>query len=243
MLNLCEHKSFNVLPKEYERYIMLGMDFSNEFIRNKLENEKLKNERDRNNEEIEKMKKEMDKIKSEHEELKKVYFEKKEECKKLKKELAESKEEYNKLKKENPINITINNYNCPNIKYITSNHYIRCMEDEKTAYLEMFKAIYQNPSHPENHSVYKTNTKNKLIRYYENGKWRVGNQDTIIPRLLDVIYDGLSKESTDDRFNELALLLDTDKKFREKVQNDILIETYNIPDTVEVGAEQNVSNG
>ena len=198
MLNLCEHKSFDVLPKEYERYIMLGIDFSVEIIRNKLENKKMKIELDNLRKDIEKLKK-------------------------------ENEEPSNK---DSSTAITINRYNQPNTSYLTSDNYNDCMLNEKTAYLEMFKMIYQNQMYPENYSVYKTSTKNKIVHYCNGKRWLVGNQDTIIPHIMVVLHNEFIRISTDDRFNKLALLLDTDKKFREKVQNDILIETYNIPGPV-----------
>jgi hypothetical protein len=193
-IKLCEFLSIDVIPKSYEKYILIGADMSNEIIMDKIE---------------------IDKLKKEVEELRKN---------------NRSSNVYNNniiFNNKNTFNITIHNYDHPNIEYITANHYRHCMNQNKNAYLEMFKVIYRNPSHPENHSVHKTNSKNKHIRYFENGKWLIGNQNNIIPKLIDAVYDGLCKESTDDRFNDLALLLDTDQKFKEKVHNDILIETHN----------------
>lgn len=128
-------------------------------------------------------------------------------------------------------NITINNYNEPNMEYITEEHYRKFMKDMPTSYLSMCRELYFNPSHPENSSIHKTNIKNKLIKYYHNGEWKDGNEDTVIPEILECVYEALDKGSTDDKLTELLNKIDSDKDLFKKITKDIIIECYsNRPD-------------
>lgn len=127
---------------------------------------------------------------------------------------------------DNSINITINNYNEPNLDHITASHYKKFMKDYNTAYLEMCREIYFNSNVPENNSLRKTNKKDNYISYYKNGKWKLGNIRTIIPEIREVLYEALDKESADDRLAQLANMIDNDPKFRNKIDTDIVAQCY-----------------
>jgi hypothetical protein len=122
------------------------------------------------------------------------------------------------------VNITINNYNEPNLEYIGEKQYRNFMKDFKTTYLKMCREIYFNPKHPENNSIKKTNKKDKYIEYYKDKKWSTGNVKTLLPDIKEVIYEALDKGSMDDRLNELTYELDNNEEFKLKVDTDILAQ-------------------
>jgi hypothetical protein len=124
----------------------------------------------------------------------------------------------------NNINININNYKEPNLEYITNEHYKKYMKDINSAYLNMCKEIYFNPKHPENKCISKPNKKDKYIKYFNEGKWNVGNVDNIIPEIIEVLYEAFDKGSMDDRLNDLVYKIDNDEKFKSKIDRDILAE-------------------
>lgn len=122
----------------------------------------------------------------------------------------------------NNINIVINSYDEPNLEYINERHYRVFMKDMSTAYLNMYREIYFNNDHPENASLKKTNKKDKFIKFYKDGKWNIGNLDSIIPVVKEIVYEALDKGSKDDRLNELVYKLENNKNFNLKVNRDII---------------------
>jgi hypothetical protein len=133
----------------------------------------------------------------------------------------------NNINSNNTIKIVINNYNEPNIDYIKNKHYRKFMKDFNSAYLSMCKEIYFNPKHPENKSIFKSNKRDKFIKYYKNGKWQTGSIDNILPEVKEVIYEALDKESNDEQLNELTFEIERNEKLRSKIDRDIITECYN----------------
>lgn len=122
----------------------------------------------------------------------------------------------------NNIKIVINNYNEPNLDYITDKHYRKYIKDVNSAYLKMCKEIYFNPQHPENKSIHKTNKKDNFISYYQDGKWRIGDKKTVLPEILECIYEAFDKEATDEQLTDLESKLN-----KNKISKDIVAECYN----------------
>jgi hypothetical protein len=91
--------------------------------------------------------------------------------------------------------------------------------------LEMGKKIYFNPKHSENHSVYKTTMKNKIIKYFKDNKWNVGDQDVMINVMTENIIDTLGNGS--DKYYDLNDKYENDQKFKHKVDRSLIIECYN----------------
>jgi len=125
-------------------------------------------------------------------------------------------------------NITINLTSCdePELNYITEGDANKCLKSLKTSMLEMAKKIYFNPNHPENHNVYKTNMKNKIIKYFKDNKWNVGDQDVVINTMVENIRDALEngeKSIVDD----LSYKYDNDEDFKNRIDRSLLIECYN----------------
>lgn len=126
----------------------------------------------------------------------------------------------------NNIKIVINNYNEPNLDYITDKHYRKYIKDVNTAYLKMCREIYFNPEHPENKSIHKTNKKDNFISYFQDGKWRIGDKKTVLPEILECIYEAFDKESTDDRLGEINDGVEGNLKLKAKIVKDIVTECY-----------------
>lgn len=127
----------------------------------------------------------------------------------------------------NHIIININPVDKPNIEYLTSSDSNGCLKNLETSMLEMAKKIYFNPEHPENHSIYKTTMKNKIINYFNDNKWNFGDQDIIINTMVDNIKDALEGNHTGDKHYELYDKYENDEKFKNKVDRSLIIECYN----------------
>jgi len=127
----------------------------------------------------------------------------------------------------NNITININSVEYPNTEYLTSSDSNGCLKNIETSMLEMAKKIYFNPKHPENHSIYKTTMKNKIIKYFKDNKWNVGDQDVIINTMVNNIKDALEENHTGEQHYELYDKYENDEKFKNKVDRSLLIECYN----------------
>jgi acetyltransferase-like isoleucine patch superfamily enzyme len=125
----------------------------------------------------------------------------------------------------NNITINLNSVNEPNIDYITNKNINECLESLETSMLEMGRKIYFNPKHSENHSVYKTTMKNKIIKYFKDNKWNVGDQDIVINVMTENIMDALGNGS--DKYYDLNHKYENDQKFKHKVDRSLIIECYN----------------
>lgn len=133
----------------------------------------------------------------------------------------------NSHNKTTNIYITLTNYNNPNIDYITELDCKQCLSDNEKSILRMAKKIYFNPKHPENHSIKKTNMKNKLIKIFQDGKWNIGNQDEVIDEIVDKIKDALDKYDEDGKIYEIEHKYENNKKFKTQTSKGIAMEAYN----------------
>jgi len=125
------------------------------------------------------------------------------------------------------INITLNPINEPNLEYITEKDANRCLKNMKTAMLEMAKKIFFNPEHPENMSIYKTSCKNKLIKYFKDNKWNVGDQDIIVDIMTESINDGLELADNSNKYYDLVDEYSNNDKFKKKIDRSLVTECYN----------------
>lgn len=131
----------------------------------------------------------------------------------------------NSINITNNINITLNPVHEPNTDYITNKNINECLGSLETSVLEMGRKIYFNPKHSENHSVYKTTMKNKIIKYFKDNKWNVGDQDIVINVMTENIMDALGNGS--DKYYDLNHKYENDQKFKHKVDRSLIIECYN----------------
>lgn len=125
------------------------------------------------------------------------------------------------------IKITLNPINEPNLDYITEKDANKCLKDIKTAMLEMAKKIFFNTKHPENMSIYKTSCKNKLVKYFKDGGWNVGDQDIVLDIMAESINDGLELGDDSDKYYTLVDEYTNNKKFKKVVNRLLMIECYN----------------
>ena len=126
----------------------------------------------------------------------------------------------------NNITITLTSCDEPELNYITEEDANKCLKSLKTSMLEMAKKIYFNPNHPENHNVYKTNMKNKIIKYFKDNKWNVGDQDVVINTMVENIRDAL-ENGEKDMVDDLSHKYDNDEDFKNRIDRSLLIECYN----------------
>lgn len=134
----------------------------------------------------------------------------------LKKNATPNKEEYR----------IVNSYDTPNIGYIADTDINKCLKNLETSILKMARKIYFNSNHSENHSVHKTNMKDKLIRYFKDNKWNIGDQDMVLNTIIDNVRDVLDGCET-DKIYDLSHSYENDENFKNKVNRSILIECYN----------------
>lgn len=62
----------------------------------------------------------------------------------------------------------------------------------KTAILQVFRLIYENAEHPENHNIVLKNRKFKQVLMYRNNQWRLERFDEIADNLLDMCWNLLN---------------------------------------------------
>jgi len=129
-------------------------------------------------------------------------------------------------KDNNNITININSYDTPNVGYITDTDIKKCLKTLETSMLKMTRKLYFNPNHPENHSVHKTNMKDKLIKYFKDNKWNIGDQDAIVNTMIDNVRDVLDGCET-DKIYDLSHTYENDENFKNKINRSIIIECYN----------------
>ena len=130
----------------------------------------------------------------------------------------------------NNITINLNSYDNPEMGYITEKDVTKCLKVLETSMLDIAKKLYFNPDHPENKSIYKTTMKNKLIKYFKDNEWNVGDQNIVINTMIDNIKDAMDQGISDDNENkyyDLNHKYDTDKKFKHNVDRSIIAECYN----------------
>lgn len=126
-------------------------------------------------------------------------------------------------------NLTINNYKEPNLDYIKDSVCRKLMKDINFAIPGMLRYIYNNPEHPENHSLNKTNKKDYLLCVKNNNKWVTVRADNVVKDLLDKIYDGYEIGNIDmEHLQPLIDKIEDDPKFKRKAVVDIMVECYNM---------------
>jgi len=105
--------------------------------------------------------------------------------------------------------IIINNLGSEDISHITRNQMIRLLKMNKECPVEMIKMIHFNTNKPENHNIYKSNFKDKYVKYCDNNIWKIGDLMKIVTELY------LSKmDIAEEKFEELKQFLEDSKKDR-----------------------------
>lgn len=102
----------------------------------------------------------------------------------------------------NTIQIIINNYDTPDITFLTDEQKTKFLKDRYKGIIDFIEQVYFNKDHPENHSAYISNLRSKFGQVYKNNKWVV--EDT------DVIADKLNKNGFDTISNHLDDLIKND---------------------------------
>ena len=73
--------------------------------------------------------------------------------------------------------------------------------------------------------------KNKLIKYFKDNEWNVGDQDIVINTVIESIKDAMDQCVLDDKVQEkcydLGEKYDSDEKFKKKVNRALITECYN----------------
>jgi hypothetical protein len=95
-------------------------------------------------------------------------------------------------------NITINNYITPNIDYLEYNIKKDCIYTDEYMYLlPLFKALFFNKEHPENHSISYSNVRSNNISVYNGNEWVLRNRVDTINDIIDNC-DGILSEFIND---------------------------------------------
>jgi hypothetical protein len=105
--------------------------------------------------------------------------------------------------------IIINNLGNEDISHITKNQMIKLLRMNKECPVEMIRMIHFNKDKPENHNIFKSNFKDKYVKYSDNNVWKIGDLMKVVTELY------LSKmDIAEEKFEELKQFLEESKKDR-----------------------------
>ena len=105
--------------------------------------------------------------------------------------------------------IIINNLGNEDISHVTKKQILRALRMNKDCPVELVKLIHFNTDKPENHNIYKSNFKDKYVKYCDNNIWKIGDLMKIVTELY------LSKmDIAEEKFDELKQFLEDSKKNR-----------------------------
>jgi hypothetical protein len=152
----------------------------------------------------------------------------------------------------NTIQIIINNYDTPDISFLTDEQKTKFLKDRYKGILDFIEQVYFNKEHPENHSAYISNLRSKFGQVYKNNKWVVEETDVIADKLNKNGFESISshlddlikndpnknnyKKEIDGglKFTDHYMSNDTSKESRTAIKKtlynnrDIVLETKNI---------------
>jgi hypothetical protein len=103
----------------------------------------------------------------------------------------------------NTIQIIINNYDTPDITFLTEEQKTKFLKDRYKGILDFIEQVYFNKDHPENHSAYISNLRSKFGQVYKNNKWVVEETDVIADKLNKNGFDSISNHLDDLIKNDL----------------------------------------
>ena len=130
----------------------------------------------------------------------------------------------------NTIQIIINNYDTPDITFLTDEQKTKFLKDRYKGIIDFIEQVYFNKDHPENHSAYISNLRSKFGQVYKNNKWVV--EET------DVIADKLNKNGFESISNHLDDLIKNDSKkdqFKKEIDNGLrFTDHYMTTDTSKI---------
>jgi len=109
----------------------------------------------------------------------------------------------------NSQNIIINNFGSEDISHITNKQILRALKMNRECPVELVKLIHFNKEKPENHNIYKSNFKDKNVKYYDDNVWKIGD----LMKMVTELY--LSKmDIAEEKFEELKQFLEDSVKDR-----------------------------
>ena len=143
-------------------------------------------------------------------------------------------------------NIVINNYTEPNTEYILSKHCDAALKNGNLTEgcLKMTRLIWFNSNHPENHSIYMSNKKDRSIQCMENGEVNEYKFDYKFKNIMDTILEVCERaEKESEIYYDLNDIFDNpDKPEYRKIYKEIEIslgkELYNRKEIVEASIKQ-----
>ena len=97
----------------------------------------------------------------------------------------------------NTIQIIINNYDTPDITFLTDEQKTKFLKDRYKGIIDFIEQVYFNKDHPENHSAYISNLRSKFGQVYKNNKWVVEETDVIADKLNKNGFDSISNHLDD----------------------------------------------
>lgn len=97
----------------------------------------------------------------------------------------------------NTIQIIINNYDTPDITFLTDEQKTKFLKDRYKGIIDFIEQVYFNKDHPENHSAYISNLRSKFGQVYKNNKWVVEETDVIADKLNKNGFDTISSHLDD----------------------------------------------
>lgn len=131
----------------------------------------------------------------------------------------------------NTYNITVNNFCNESIEHLPQRLILSCLVDMDMP--RLLEQIHFDPEHPENHTVKMKNVNQKLLQYFEDGRWKVEHSDKVLDdlinssgyKVLKAFYDNnpeMVNQEAEDYVGDSSdkLLKDIDKWFDKLERED-----------------------
>jgi len=121
----------------------------------------------------------------------------------------------------NTIQIIINNYDTPDITFLTNEQKTKFLKDRYKGIIDFIEQVYFNKEHPENHSAYISNLRSKFGQVYKNNKWVVEETDVIADKLNKNGFDSISNHLDDLIKNDLIKNDPNKNNFKKEIDNGL----------------------
>jgi hypothetical protein len=134
----------------------------------------------------------------------------------------------------NILNITLP-HGDSNYEFLTDRDYKHCINRMIMSVPNLIKRIHFNPKHPENHNIFISNIRNKLVMIYDGEQWNIQNQDKAIDKLItdheyileEWLENGEDKYPKEMEKFEKYLKLKTRDGVEAEIKEEIKLILYN----------------
>ena len=112
-------------------------------------------------------------------------------------------------------NVIINNYGCEKLDYIDKNFLLNLFNKPEKSLPNLIKEIHFNEISPVNRNIYLSDSSDKVIYTYKNGKWLLNSKDKTLNELIAKNFDRI-----DDYYEYNKEIIDDNKKIKYKEYAD-----------------------